>query len=384
MKNKTIAIVINTSWNIYNFRLGLLKAFQAEGARIIAIAPRDEYSDKFEALGIEYYEIKFNNKGVNPIDEIKLTYDLYKLYKKTSPDILLHYTIKPNIYGAIAARILGIPVISNISGLGTVFLNQNISSKIARQLYRFSLYYPKIVFFQNAEDKELFIRKKLVKKSKAKLLPGSGINTNNFMPTKSIQQGDKEKSIQFLFIARLLKDKGIQEFVKASRKVCTQYSGTISIKFNILGSYYPNNPTAITRREMEAWQEEGVINYLGESDNVKSIIAKSDCIVLPSYREGLSRVLLEASSMEKPIVTTNVPGCKDVVVDGLTGYLCEVKDSQSLATQMMKIISMTQSQRLTMGKKGREKMIAEFDEKIVVGKYFEGVTFLSGSMPLTQ
>jgi glycosyltransferase involved in cell wall biosynthesis len=134
---------------------------------------------------------------------------------------------------------------------------------------------------------------------------------------------------------------------------------------------------------MEGWQEEGVVNYLGASDNVKSIIAKSDCVVLPSYREGLSRVLLEASSMAKPIVTTNVPGCKDVVVDGLTGYLCEVKDPQSLATQMMKIISMTQNQRLKMGIKGREKMIAEFDEKFVVDKYLEGVTFLSDGMALT-
>lgn len=368
MKNKTIAIVINTSWNIYNFRLGLLLALQKEGYKIVAIAPRDDYSDKLEKMGFEYYSISINNKGTNPAEEIALVYAFYKLYKQVAPDILLQYTIKPNIYGSMAAGMLGIPVISNISGLGTVFLNDSFSSKVARILYKIALQIPKKVFFQNSCDQELFISKKLVKESKTGLLPGSGINTEKFLPAIN---NKLSSSVSFLMIARLVKDKGIIEYVEAAKKIKIRYP---NVEFSILGAFYSGNPTAITEEEMKQWVNKGIIRYLGMSDDVQSIIEGYDCVVLPSYREGLSRVLLEAASMAKPIIATDVPGCREVVDDGQNGYLCSVKNIASLVEQMQKIIDLDESAREAMGRNGRKKVIREYDEKLVIQKYSDALT----------
>ena len=379
MKNKTIAIVINTSWNIFNFRLGLLKALQKEGYKIVAIAPRDDYSEKLEALGFEYHNININNKGTNPLEDAKLVYAFYKLYKEIAPDVLLQYTIKPNIYGSMAAGMLGIPVISNISGLGTVFLNDGLSSKIARFLYKVALKVPKKVFYQNAHDRELFIESNLVKEEKTDLLPGSGIDTEKFKPLEDPVK-ESAKPLRFLFIARLVKDKGLVEYVDAARQLMRKTPLTInhqpSTECAILGAFYPGNPTAISEDEMKVWEEEGSVKYLGTSDDVRSVIAEADCIVLPSYREGLSRVLLEAASMAKPIITSNVPGCREVVEDGVNGYLCEVKDADSLAEQMEKMILLSDEEHREMGRRGREKVMKEFDEKIVIEKYREAISVI--------
>lgn len=360
---RTIAVVINTTWNIYNFRLGLIKSLQREGYRIVTIAPHDGYSEKLEALGFEYHNININNKGTNPFEDMKLVWEFYRLYKRIKPDILLHYTIKPNIYGAIAARLVGVPVISNISGLGTVFLNNNFSSRVARLLYKIVLRIPSKVFYQNEDDRSLFVESKLVDKTKTDLLPGSGIDTAKFSPIC----GERDSSsVSFLFIARLVKDKGLVEYIEAARKL---KSKDPTVQFVVLGAYYPGNPTAITQEEMEKWEQEGIVKYLGTRDDVPSVIAQADCVVLPSYREGMSRVLLEAASMAKPIVTTDVPGCRDIVDDGVNGFLCAVRDAESLAIQMKKMIELGDDRRRQMGKKGREKVIKEFDESIVISSY---------------
>lgn len=361
--SKRIAMVINTSWNIYNFRVGLLKALENEGYKIIVIAPYDDYSKKLEALGFEYHEIKMNNKGTNPLEDMHLLWNFYTLYKKLKVDALLQYTIKPNIYGSLAARLLGIPVISNISGLGTVFLDDGFSSKVAKVLYKIALLRVKKVFYQNKHDRDLFIATKLVDEKKTDVLAGSGINTQIFKP-KMLGPKDK-RNITFLFIARLLKDKGILEYIEASREI----SKTKNVQCYILGAYYPGNPTAISEETMNMWEKEGVVRYLGVSDDVASHIASVDCVVLPSYREGLSRVLLEAAAMAKPLITTNVPGCKEVVDDEMTGYLCEVKNDKSLLESMYKMYDLSEEERMQMGEKGRQKVIQEFDEKYVINKY---------------
>jgi len=362
-QEKTIAMVLNTSWNIYNFRVGLLKSLQRDGYRIVTIAPRDSYSQKLEALGFEYHNIDINNMGTNPFEDVKLIWDFYRLYKKINPYILLHYTIKPNIYGTIAARLAGVPVISNISGLGTVFLNNYLSSKVARLLYKIALRSPSKVFFQNQDDRALFIDSKLVDENKTGLLPGSGIDTIKFSPIDSERI---DSAFTFLFIARLVKDKGFVEYVEAARILKIKYP---TVQFVVLGAYYPGNPTAITQKEMEKWEQEGIVKYLGTSNDVPSVIAQTDCVVLPSYREGMSRVLLEAASMAKPIVATDVPGCRDIVDDGVNGFLCKVKDVEDLAAQMEKMIQIGDTRRIQMGKKGREKVINEFDESIVIRSY---------------
>ena len=363
---KTIIITINTSWNIFNFRVGLLKALQKKGHKIVCVAPYDDYSKELENLGFEYHNIDMNNKGTNPIEEIKLIKDYYKLYKQINPDIILQYTIKPNIYGSIAARLLGKKVISNISGLGTVFLNDSLSSKIARWLYKVSLV-KNTVFFQNSEDKNLFINSRLVKESQTGLLPGSGINTQNYKPDEEYTENEE---LTFMMIARLVKDKGIIEYIEALKIIKEKYP---NVKFKLLGSLYPGNPTAVSEDELNSWINDGIIEYLGHSDDVMSEILKVDCVVLPSYREGLSRVLLEAGSLAKPIITTNTPGCKDVVDDSINGFLCEVKDSEDLAVQIEKMINLSSEDRKQMGIKSREKIVNEFDEQIVIDTYLNAI-----------
>ncbi len=367
---KTIAIVINTNWNIFNFRVSLLKSLQAQGYKIIAIAPHDKYVPKLEALGIECHPIVIHNKGVNPFQDLKLIFDFYRLYKMIKPEVLLHYTIKPNIYGGIAAWLVGIPVISNISGLGTVFLNNKLSSRIARLLYKVALKSPKTVFFQNKDDRALFIQLKLVAKEKTALLPGSGINTQEFLP---IAVNKTNTDLQFLFIGRLLKDKGLVEYVEAARLLKIDYP---RVQFLVLGAFYAGNPTAISVQTMTEWEQQGLVTYLGVSDHVASIIASVDCVVLPSYREGLSRVLLEAASMAKPIVTTNVPGCRDVVDEGVNGFLCQPKNVEDLVRAIKKMIHLEPEEREKIGKKGREKVVAEFDDCLVIEKYINKINGL--------
>ena len=376
---KTVVIAINTSWNIYNFRMGLVNALLKEGYRVVAVAPRDDYSEKLIALGMEYREIQMNNKGTNPLEDLKLTRAYYEIYKEISPDIILQYTIKPNIYGTIAASFLNIPTLCNISGLGTVFLNESLPAKVARFFYRVSMKRASVVFFQNRDDRQLFMDAKLVEEQKTKCLPGSGIDTQKYAPVPFSHESDE---VKFLLIARLVRDKGIIEYVEAAKMFLKEHTKQRKrAKFYLLGPFYPGNPTAISPEEVEVWESEGVICYLGESDDVRSVIPHYDCIVLPSYREGLSRVLLEASSMGKPIVTTDVPGCRDVVEDGYNGFLCEVKESRSLYEKMYQMFSLSAEEREAIGRNGRTKVVNEFDEKIVIDTYLDTIRHVVGKQP---
>lgn len=361
---KKIAIVLNTSWNVYNFRLNLLKVLQNDGYIITVIAPKDEYSIRLKNEGFQYIDLKMNNDGTNILEELKLIVQLFKVYKFIHPDIILQYTIKPNIYGTLVARLLKIPVINNISGLGTIFLKEKIIYKLARFFYKVLLRFPKKVFFQNRDDHEKFLKQKLVKKINSETIPGSGIDINRFLPIYREEHDNEE--FCFLMIARLIKDKGIVEYIEAIQIIKKEYQ---NVRFQLIGSLYLGNPTAIKEEELNFWIKEGLIEYLGVSDEIEIIISKSDCVVLPSYREGLSRVLLEAASMEKPIVTTNVAGCKDVVDHGVNGFLCEVRDSKSLAKNMINMLQLSKEDRKIMGQKGRQKVIQQFNEKILIDKY---------------
>jgi len=361
---KTILISTNTSWNIINFRLGLLKALQKEGFEIVVLAPQDKYSSFFKEYGFRYYDIKINNKGTNPLEDFKLTVEYYKVLKQIKPDLILNYTIKPNIYGTIAANFLKIPTINNIAGLGTLFVNENIVTKVAKYLYKYSQSKASHIFFQNKEDFELFTSEQLAEVQKSSILPGSGIDTSKFVPIPKKRKDDK---IVFLLIARMLWDKGIQEYIEAARIIKSKYN---NVEFQLLGFLDVANKTAISKEQMDLWVEEGIVNYLGTSDNVKNEISQADCIVLPSfYREGTPRTLLEAASMAKPIITTNNIGCKDIVDDGVNGYLCKIKDKNDLADKLEKMILLSEKERILMGEKGRKKMKEEFEEQIIIDNY---------------
>ena len=366
---KKVAIVLNTSWNIYNFRLKLLESLKDAGYDVTFVAPYDEYADKLQQMGFSYAPIVMNNKGANPIEDLNLTYQFYKIFKKEKFDIALLYTIKPNIYANFAARLLNIPTISTVTGLGTVFLNDALSSKIAKQLYKHSLKFSKQVLFQNHDDRELFVYNKLIQREKASYIPGSGIDTDRFKPSNVLRAN--AEPFRFLMVARLVKDKGLMEYLEASKAIKSEFGE--SVECMLLGEFYEGNPTAITKDELRQYTNENIVNYLGKSDEVQKLMEECDCVVLPSYREGLSRVLLEACAMQKPIITTNVPGCKDLVDNGVNGYLCEVKEVKSLQDAMKKTLSLSSSTLQEMGEFSRQKVVKNFSTQIVVKQYLDTI-----------
>lgn len=357
----------NLSWSIYNFRAKLLKELLNDDIEIFVVAKPDNYSSKLEELGFTFVPLNINNSSVNPLSDLKSIFSYLRIYRKIKPDLILHNAIKPNIYGTIAAGLLSIPTINNVSGLGTLFIQKSFATLVARFLYKVSQKFATIVFFQNSSDKFLFESKGLVNKKKSRLIPGSGVDTNIFVPSSV----SNKKTFDFLLIARLLKDKGILEYYQAAKELKSKYQDQLT--FNILGPYYNSNPTAISESQINAWQNDGVINYLGFSDDVQPFIANANCVVLPSYREGLSKVLIEASSMAKPIITTDVPGCKDVVIDQYNGFLCKVKDPNDLYEKMEKMFLLSNQEREVMGANARTRAVEYFDEKIVINKYKEEI-----------
>ncbi len=367
---KKVVIHANVIWTIANFRKNLIKYLMENGYEVICISDYDDLSDKSEEilkeLNATFIRVKLNRAGINPIEDLKYMYDLYKIYKKVKPDIIISYTIKPNIFGNFVAKVLNIPVISTINGLGSSIISDSLISKISKILYRTSLGNAKKVFFQNYDDMDFFISNKLLKKEKADYIPGSGVNVDEFRNCDS----DNSLPIKFILIARLLKDKGILEYIEAIKEIRKLHK---EAEFLLAGSFDDDNPSSIHMDQIKEWENANLIAYLGKTDNICEFFKVSDVIVLPSYREGLSRLLLEAASAQKVIVTTNVPGCKDIVDDGVNGYLCEVKNSADLAAKMKMVIDMTEEERRGMGKKGRQKIIKEFDEKIVFSKYMESI-----------
>ena len=366
-----IGISINSAWNIYNFRKGLIKGLQQAGHQVIAIAPHDSYASKLKNLGCEFIPIEMSNKGTNPLQDIALAVKLGSIYRKANLDAVLQFTIKPNIYGSLAAAFMSfftrktkLPVINNVTGLGTVFIREkSLSSKIAKILYRFSFRYPTTVFFQNPDDKKVFVRNGLVPPAIVDTLPGSGINLQEFTPT---QATDSSKAFTFLMISRLIYDKGIVEYIDAIRKLKQKHS---NIKFQLLGPLDTQAGLGIPEETVKAWEAEGLVEVLGRQDDVKPFIEKADCIVLPSYREGTPRTLIEAASMAKPIVTTDVPGCRETVEHGFNGFLCKVKDAEDLAAKMEDILDLSPTALATMGNNSRKFAESKFDEQIIVRKY---------------
>lgn len=365
---KKIVMVGNTTWSMIKFRKGLIKKLIELNYEITIVSPFDKHVLEIKELGCNYIDINIDNKGSNPIKDIKLIFELKKIYLNIKPDLIIHYTIKPNIYGTIASKLAGINSFAVVTGLGYTFINNTLVSKIAKLLYRFSFKFSEKVFFINNDDKNEFINNQLVIKSKINILPSEGINTS-FFSNNSNNTGNIS-NISFLLIARMLWDKGVGEYVDAANILKEKYPNVV---FGLLGYLDSDNPKAITKKQMNEWESYCNIKFYGSTDNVKYFISKSDCIVLPSYREGISMTLMESASLSKPLIATNVPGCKDLIDDGINGFLCEVKNAEDLANKMEKMINLNLEERISMGKAGREKMIKEFDESIVISKYLENI-----------
>jgi len=367
-KLKKIAVIENGLFSTYTMRDGLMQFLLKEGFEVTVLTHTNSFVSQVEKTGIKVMNIGSGN--LNPVKVTKYIFNLYKALKRIQPDVCLTFSIRPAIWGNFITRVLKIPTITNITGVGPLFTSKNFAYLIARYIYRFALQRTKKVFFQNFDDMNLFLEKRFVTKDIARRIPGSGVDYQKFAPMNF--EGKTNDSFIFLFIGRLIKDKGIFEFVDAARIIRKKYPNVI---FNVIGPFWHQNlkSNTITKTDLQNWITERIIDYQGEKKDVRKFIAESDSIVLPSYREGASNILLEAASMEKPIITTNTTGCKEIVDDGVTGFLCNVRDSIDLAKKMEKMLLLPSEQRNSMGKKARQKVINEFDKQIVIKAYLDAI-----------
>ncbi|MCX8905520.1 glycosyltransferase family 4 protein [Vibrio parahaemolyticus] len=365
---KTVAISANTSWYLYNFRRNTITALLDVGYQVVAIAPKDDYSPKLESLGASFCHINIDQGGTNPVKDIGTFFSFIKIFKSVKPDVVLNFTPKNNIYGTLAGHFVGSKSVNNIAGLGMVFINEGLTSKIAKLLYKMSQSKASKIFFQNEDDKTLFLENRLAPSYLVDRLPGSGADLNRFQVSPANDDG----VIRFLLIARMLYDKGIGHYVEAARALKSKHGD--KVEFRLLGFLDVNNPSAVSSSDMQKWVDEGIVSYLGTSDCVEEEIAKVDCMVLPSfYREGVPKSLLEAAAMGKPIVTTDNVGCRETVDDGVNGYLCTPRSTESLIEKLDLVINLTHQERLTMGQFSRQKVEREFDEQLVIQKYLDAV-----------
>ena len=364
---KKIILVSNTSWYLYNFRLGVIHLLQQQNFQIVCIANYDEYSKKLIEEGVTFIKSSVANKGINPFQDLNYFWFLLRHYKEIRPCLIFHYTIKPNIYGSLAARLANLKSIAIVSGAGYVFLKNNTLNRITRKLYNLAAKVSVEVWFVNKEDQIMFIEQGIVKKEKTKVLPGEGIDTALFK--RDLPYPTNGEIFVFLLAGRMLWDKGVGIYVEAAKRIKQTHS---NVKFQLLGFVDTLNPSAITREQILSWERRGIIEYLGATDDVKKFLNTVNCFVLPSYyREGVPKSLLEAASLEIPIITTNNVGCKEVVEDGYNGFLCSIKDSESLVEKMERILKMEKSCLREMGCNGRKKVIAEFHETLVLKHYEE-------------
>jgi glycosyltransferase involved in cell wall biosynthesis len=368
-----IIATANASWNLFNFRRGVLAAILADGHTVTAVAPDDAYSDRLIELGCHFLPLEIDSKGLSPLRDLALLASFRRTFQRASPDAVIGYTIKNNIYGALAARSLGIPFLPNVSGLGTAFASNDWLQLLVTGLHQLAFRKTPAVFFQNEADRELFIKLRIVDQTTARILPGSGVDLGHFQHVRRPARSE----VKFLFVGRMLWDKGVGEFVEAARTVRKDHAET---KFELVGPAAVKSRGAIDPATIGLWTRDGWLTHAGEVEDVRPYIAGADCLVLPSYYpEGTPRVLLEACAMGCPIITTDMPGCRSAVEDGVTGFLCNPRDPDDLAAQMRRVIALGGAGRAEMGQKARAKMEREYDQALVINAYLRELTALRGS-----
>jgi glycosyltransferase involved in cell wall biosynthesis len=367
-----IILVCNTAWAIYTYRQGLIRTLVARGVEVVVLAPPDRTFALLAQMGCRCIALPVASKGTRPREDLGTLWALYRHYRTLRPHLIFHYTIKPNIYGSIAAWLARVPSVAVTTGLGYVFIQASRAAKIAKWLYRVAFRFPREVWFLNRDDLDAFRAQRLLAHpERARLLHGEGVDLDQF----AFAPLPARPAFAFVLIGRLLWDKGVGEYVEAARRLRARYPHA---RFRLLGPVGVDNPSAITRDEVAAWEREGVIEYLGEAHDVRPFIADADCVVLPSYREGVPRTLMEAAAMGRPIVATDVPGCREVVADGVNGLLCAARDAASLADALARMLERSPDARRAMGERGRQKVAAEFDERDVVHRYTDLIRTLTG------
>jgi glycosyltransferase involved in cell wall biosynthesis len=353
-----VLVLANLGMGLYKFRKELLENLIASNKEVFISLPHDDYVSKLESLGCKYEKIThLDRRGTNPLKDFKLILSYIRLIRRIKPDVVLTYTIKPNVYGGLACRITKTPYITNVTGLGTSLENKGVIQKLTLFLYKIGLKKASSVFFQNNTNLEFFYKEGIVNHN-AKSIPGSGVNLSQH---KLEEYPDEKKDIKFLFIGRIMKAKGIEELLQAAIKVKQLYP---NVQFDLIGASEEDYSKKLIELE-----NAGIVNYHGLQNDVLSFIKESHATILPSYHEGTANVLLESASTGRPILATRVPGCKETYDEGITGLGFDVKSADSLTEAIIKFIELSYKEKKDMGLSGRKKMEKEFDRKIVIKSY---------------
>lgn len=367
---KRVALVANTAWYFYNFRLEFLRFLRARGFELLLVAPEDQYSAKLRELGFSFRSLDLKRRSLNPLGEFLTLLDTYKIYREYKPDIVHHHTVKCVLYGTIAARLSGVHrVLNSVTGLGHLFLSDSIRIRVIRKclLWVYRLFSRGKCFrflFQNSDDLELFRRLGIVKAGSYVLIRGSGVDTKRFVP---LYRQESECAPRLLFASRLLREKGIYELVEALRQL--RRAG-LRFEFRCAGTADEGNPSAIRREDLDSWEREGIVHFLGHLDSIDEEICAADIVLLPSWREGVPKILLEGASAGKALLATDVPGCREVVEHGKTGWLVPARNPEALAEGLRILIS-DPALRLRLGSAAREKVVREFDQDLIHQKTSE-------------
>ncbi len=362
---RRIAIVANTAWYLVNFRLNLMRALQAAGHDVVAMAPDDPPQvARLRAAGVPFIQVPISGAGTNPLRELGSVWRLWRALRAQRADLAFSFTPKGNLYTALACIASGRRFVPNVSGLGRAFIHPSFVTRVVKLLYRGTFGRAAHVFFQNQDDLDSFVQSGLVPARLCERLPGSGVDLQHFVP--SPPPTGMPTAPVFLLVARMLWDKGVGEFAGAARQVRRLHPRA---RFQLLGPADVANPAAIPRQQLNDWQAEGLLDYLGPTDDVRPWLVQADCVVLPSYREGVPRTLLEAAATARPVITTDAPGCRDTVQHGVTGWLCRVKDADDLARCMLRFIALSTADRQAMGAAGRTMTERRFDEQVVIARY---------------
>lgn len=363
-----ILILANSVIGLYRFRREIIFKFLEKGFEVVVVSPNDDpdnYIKDLEENGVEYLENKIDRRGINPLKDLKLFIDYLKIIKTQNPDYILTYTIKPNIYGSLAANLLNKKYINNVTGLGTSLQKNDLLSKVLKQMYKVAFSRSKCIFFQNKTNLNFFINNKLLNKNNTeiKLIPGSGVNLNEFYPKEKVIEDNK---IKFLFIGRIMDEKGITEYLECAKKLKSQ---KLNIEFQILGSFEEEKYKMIVG-ELE---KKGIVKYLGVSSDIREQVAEVDCIINPSWHEGMSNILLEAGAMKKFLIASDIPGCKEIVINNKTGLSFEVKNSKELEYKILEYLSKTKEEKDKIINKLYTHIKINFDRKKIIQVYLNEI-----------
>lgn len=356
---KKVLFLVNHDVVIYNFRRELVEKLLEEGYEVIISSPYGERIELLKNMGCKYREIKFDRHGINPIAEFKLIKYYKELIKEIKPNMVFSYTIKPNIYGSVACAKYNVPCVANITGLGSAVENSGILQKITIMMYRKAFKKVQTIFVQNEENKQFFINHK-ISAYKLRLLPGSGVNLKYF----DVLDYPKDDTIEFVFISRIMKEKGIDQYLQMATYISNKYKNT---RFHICGFCEEKYEEILNE-----YEKRGIIKYHGLIMDIREVLANTHCTIHPTYYpEGMSNVLLESCACGRPIITTDRSGCKEIVEDGINGYMVKQRDTQDLINAVEKFLSLTNDERKKMGQMGREKVVNEFDRNIIIEEYMK-------------